>query len=480
MKKYIGVITFSLALFLFLAFFFVGCKGDEVTQNSQYNISIEFDGENTLRGSERVTFENSSDNALDYVQFNLYANAFKDKDKVVTTGDERAYYEGFNEGGIQILRVAVEGQDGEFSLSEDDEIMIVSLGREIYPDESALIEIDFILTLANVNHRLGRGENTINLGNFYPILSVYENGVGFYTTLYKPFGDPFYSGVADYQVSISCPEEFIVASSGQGTREGNVSTFEGKNIRDFALVLSKDFSSKKKKGVCEVEYFGYEGDENINECLDLSLKAVEYFSNNFGEYPYEKLTVVKNSFLQGGMEYSGLVMISDEVEDVEYVIVHEIAHQWWYGGVGNNQFEHAWIDEGLAEYSSLMFFRDNGGYGVDYKEYLNACTSSYKLYEKVQNKVYGRVDGVMDKNLDNFLSSPDYVAMAYTKSTLMFNSLEEGLGRGKFLSALRKLYEDYLFKVVSPPEVIACFSSSSHRDLEGFFTSWLHGKTVVL
>ena len=334
---------------------------------------------------------------------------------------------------------------------------------------------------------MGKGENTINLGNFYPIVSVYENGKGFYSNVYQPFGDPFYSQVASYNVIISCPEKFKVASSGEKKSEkceNGIKTlnFTGENMRDFAIVLSDKFVSQSgMSSVCDVEYYGYDNDKNLNECLIVAKDAVNYFSKNFGAYPYRKLSVVKNSFVQGGMEYPGLVMISDDAgeESLPYIIVHEVAHQWWYGAVGDNQFETAWLDEGLAEMSTLMFFRDNTDYGVDYKETLDGCLNSYKVYEKVQNKVYGKVDGVMDKRLDKFASSPDYVALSYTKSTLMFSTLEEQLGRKKFLSALKDFYKKFAFKEASRADIIASFSSSSRRNLEGFFNSWLDGKIVI-
>lgn len=479
MKKSTFCITFLLSLALFCGMLFVGCTGKTQSKRTAYSIELSFEGENTLLGSEKVFYQNNSDNTLAFIQFNLFANAFKNKDSVLTVIEEdRGYYNDFSEGKIEILSV----KEGERVLErifegENQEIMKVYLEEEIYPEESITLSIDFVITLADINHRLGRGENTINLGNFYPIISVYENGVGFYTNVYKPFGDPFYSQVADYEVKISCPENFCVASSGYW--EGD--SFKGENMRDFALVLSDKFSSVKgKTSTCEVEYFGYEGDENLDDCLEVSMNAVEYFSKNFGSYPYKKLSVVKNSFVQGGMEYPSLVMISDEVEDVNYVIVHEIAHQWWYGVVGNNQYETSWLDEGLAEYSTLMFFRDNENYGVNFDDAISGCMSSYKIYEKVQKKVYGSVDGVMDKKLDSFSSSADYVALAYTKSTLMFNCLEGQIGEKKFLNALKDLYKTFAFKEVKREDFVASFSSSSHRDLEGFFSSWLDGKSVIV
>lgn len=488
MKKATIFVNISILLALFMGLLFVGCIKKPVGEKTSYIISIDYDGENTISGCENVCYVNNTDNALSFLQFNLFANAFQDKDAVVTVIEEdRAYYNGFNEGKIEISSVESDGEKLEFSFDGDNnEIMKVLLVNEIYPDEKINIEIEFTLTLADINHRLGRGKETVNLGNFYPILSVYENGKGFYKNIYQPFGDPFYSQVASYQVEISYPQEFNVASSGikQNESKGDKckTIFKGENMRDFALVLSKNFDSiSVKNSACEIEYYGYRGDTNIKQCLQVAQDAVTYFSKTFGNYPYKKLSVVKNSFVQGGMEYPSLVMISDEVDNdnLNYVIVHEVAHQWWYGVVGNNQYETAWLDEGLAEQSTLMFFRDITKYNVNFKERLQSCYDSYKLYQKVQQKVYGKVDEVMDKSLDKFSSSPDYVAMAYTKSTLMLSTLEETLGKSKFNACLKGMYKDFSFKEMSKADFIAYFSTKSHRNLEPFFKSWLDGEIVI-
>ena len=119
-------------------------------------------------------------------------------------------------------------------------------------------------------------------------------------------------------------------------------------------------------GIC-VKYVGYFSDENINDCLDISKEAVAYFNDTFGKYPYKTLTISKTPFMFGGMEYPGLVFISDSIEDeIEYkkVIVHEIAHQWWYSVVGNDESKEAWLDESLVAgdlYNNnllLILFRD--------------------------------------------------------------------------------------------------------------------------
>ena len=228
------------------------------------------------------------------------------------------------------------------------------------------LEIKFGLTIPNCAHRFGYAENTLNLGNWYPIACVFEAGE-FVTDGYSANGDPFFSDVANYFVTFNYPSELKLACTGEKQGESiakDISTVQirATAVRDFACVFSEKFSVISSPNAdCTINYFYYD-DEKFEKHLQVCVDAVNTFNSLFGMYPYSVLNVVKSNFFQGGMEYPQLVYISDMIDnDSEYinVIVHEIAHQWWYGVVGNNECENAWIDEGLAEYSTALFYDKN-------------------------------------------------------------------------------------------------------------------------
>src|SRR3972149_5919831 len=88
--------------------------------------------------------------------------------------------------------------------------------------------------------------------------------------------------------------------------------------------------------------------------------ALQYFNDWLGKYPYPNLTVVDppiKAFGAGGMEYPTLITggsvygLPEGLRFIELVTIHEFGHQYWYGLVGNNEFEEAWLDEGLNQYS---------------------------------------------------------------------------------------------------------------------------------
>ena len=453
-----------------MAFPLVGCKDKQLSNLTNYNISLSYDeDENILTGKETVTFFNYYDNMFENLYFHLYPNAFREdaKNKVVSsTKIEEAYPNGLSYGNIEIKSVLNNGNQLKYSVEgQDQNILNVSLPLQLYPDDIISIDIEFTVKLANINHRLGYGENTINFGNFYPILAVYESGKGFMLNPYHSNGDPFYSECSNYQVEIDFSKEFNIAHSGKLMsiiEEGNRQKvkIEEDNIRDFAFVLSNKFEKISTKiNDIVINYWGYKDDDDLNVRLQTCVDAVETFNDMIGVYPYSQLNVVKSNFVHGGMEFPELVLISDKVlsDDNDYVIVHEIAHQWWYGIIGNDEYNHAWIDEGLTEYSTLLFFEENDDYGFKYNEMIKSITNSYKLFEKIYTKVTGEVDGRMERPLNEFNTEPEYVQCIYNKSVIMFDSLREMIGIKKLKNAMKDLYKDYSYKNVSPEILIASF-----------------------
>lgn len=482
-----------IVLLLIISFCCVGHE-KENKNLTLYNLSLLYDEQNhILSGSERVNYVNNYDNMFDCLYFHLYPNAFREgaKNGVVSASNiDTAYPNGLSYGWIDIQNVTYEnGEKASFNIcGEDENILEIKLAEELYPDENVEINIYFETKLANINHRLGYGENTINFGNFYPIACVYESGIGFSQSLYHSNGDPFYSECANYEVEIEFNSAFELATTGVKEKVENgggkkVDKIFAKNVRDFCFVLSDKFEcvSQIVDGI-EVNYYGYQNDENLAKCLKTGIDALQTFGRLFGDYPYSQLSIVKSNFVHGGMEYPNIVLISDEVlaqKDYEYVIIHEIAHQWWYGVVGNDEYNHAWLDEGLAEYSTLMFYQENPEYGEDFEGLVKSSLESYKLFEKVYIKVTGSVDGSMDRAICDFATEPEYVQCTYTKGVIMFNTLREMVGDKKFKSALKNYYHDFMFKNASPADLIAQFVSSCGKSTEGFFNSWLEGKVVI-
>ena len=342
------------------------------------------------------------------------------------------------------------------------------------------------MQLPNCLHRFGYGDNTYNFGNFYPIVSIYEQGA-FREDNYGANGDPFYSQMSNYDVTITYDDDFILASSGEqlNTTLSNglkTTTINADAVRDFAFVLSKNFSVISKKTGNTTVYYYYYDDATPEKSLQAGVDAISTFNNLFGEYPYKTYSVVKANFIHGGMEYPNLVYISDSVEDYEdyiNVIIHEAAHQWWYNLVGSNACEYAWLDEGLTEFSTLLFYRYNKGYNVNIEDSLNASLSSYLLFSEIYESAYGEFNSTMSRNVNDFSGEMEYVYVTYVKGVLFFDSLEETIGEKNFLKALKHYFKENEFKIATPDDMISSFEIVTKRSLEGFFDSWINGKVIL-
>ncbi len=476
MKKFAFLFVFIFALPLFL----VGCGGQ--VQLSSYDIVCEYDeNSHTLTCEQNVNYVNNSNNTLNEICFFLYPNSFKEI-AVSNAYYDRAYPNGDSFGDIEIESVKIGDKDAEFNI-ENEAILNVTLFNELFPNENIEINLSYVVNLANVYHRLGYGDNAVNFGNFYPILCVYDDG--FVKNSFASNGDPFYSDIANYNVQITFPSNYTLATSGEvlrSTNENSKTTTEikGEKLRDFCFVLSTKFVviSKTINDV-NVNYYYYD-DENAEEYLTLACEVIEEFSSSFGDYPYKNVNVVKTNFCFGGMEYPNLVYISDEITDSEtyrYVIVHELAHQWWYSLVGNNEYEEAWLDESLTEYSTALFF-ERHDYGLNYDDIIAGADSTYRLFVDVYSNVLGDVDESMNRNLGEFETEPEYVNCVYTKGVLMYDSLRKTLGDSKFFKCLKDYFENFRYKNASGADLINSFSSSSHRNLEGYFSSWLNGEVI--
>ena len=479
MKKWFLVFV----LFCIGVFAFAGC-GREDSNYPSYKIDVTFDEESmSLSCQQETTFFNTTGKTLDRLCFFLYANAFEQGQKPVAASNfDKAYPHGESYGNITFQNVETDNASAKTELSANHSILTIYLEKPLQKNQEISVKMEYFVYLANINHRLGYGDDTVNCGSFFPILCVYENG-DFVQNGYAQAGDPFYSEVANFEVTLSCPKEYVVASTGDV-----ISQSEGKRkieanlVRDFCFVMSKKFEKKSEVvGDFEVNYLFYD-DAKANEHLQTAAKAMQTFCEMIGKYPYRQISIVKTDFCFGGMEYPNIVMISDALvseEEVAYVIVHELAHQWWYALVGKNEFSEAWVDESLTEYSTLLFFEKHAEFGINYDKSISATTTSYKQFVKTYEKVFGFVDESMNRPLDKFSTEPEYVNCVYTKGVLLYDSVRERIGKKKFEKCLKAYFQKYKFKIAHAEDLKRCFSHASGRQLSSLFDAWIEGRVKI-
>lgn len=461
-------------------------KETGITTYKQYLIYN--DNDKKLEGKETINFYNYTDVVLNEICLHLYPNAYKEgsKSKVVSLSVyEKAYPNGVSYGDIKIESVSHGNDYLEYEITGQDENILKIKIDELYPNDYFEFEVGFSVNIANINHRLGYGASTINLCNYYPIVCVYEDGA-YKTDLYDSNGDPFYSKVANYEVCITYPKNLILASTGSQKNvidgENKKTTITASSVRDFAMVLSPRFEVRDEiyDGV-RIQYYFYD-DTDPKTTLKV-IKDTLTVNKKYGKYPYGDLSVVESNFVHGGMEYPGLVLISDDLEDYDTylnVVVHELCHQWWYGVVGNDEYNYGFLDEGLTDYCTARFYDYYPELGHSSKEIFHNAAMSYTNFVKIYSDVKGddfKTD--MLRSLNDFETENEYVYLCYVKSMLMFATLEDLLGTKKFDACLKYYYECNKYQEAGPYDLAKAFSSASGKDLNSFFESWFNGTVVI-
>ncbi len=474
-----------IATLLTACFFLSACKEEE-KPHTKYELTAEYVPENrTLTGAVKVTFENVTDNEISLLKFNLYPNAYRQDalyKPLSKTYEQGAYYAGQSYGETVVS--SVNGAKGWEVLGEDENILYAYLERSLFPGDSVVLDIGFMTKLAQVNHRTGVTAHTVNLGNFYPVLCGFKDG-GFYECAYYSDGDPFYADCADYKMTLTLPKEYEVACTGElleeeGLESKKVYTVYATNVRDFAMVLSESYRVlTAQSGETSIAYYYY-ADEAPQETLQAATEAFAFYEKTFGAYPRDSYAVAETGLCFGGMEYSALTMLSDELKgEARYrAVAHETAHQWWGVTVGSDQIENAWQDEGLAEYSAALFFEQYEKYGFTREDIVTAALKEYRSYYDVYGSVLGRTDTRMTRHLKEFLSEYEYRCISYDKAVVMFDTLRKSVGEEKFEGSLRRYYRENTYKMASVGSLVGSFEKTG-LDVHGFFESFLLGKGVL-
>jgi len=432
---------------------------------TQYSIELSVDPESRLiEGGERVRYTNTEDVSLGEVAFRLFPET-----------------PGYG-GQMSVDGVLVDGQPADTRLELMRSALYVALPQPLNPGETLTLQLDFRVVVpedAEVGYgQLSLAEGILALPNVYPLIPVYDDE-GWNVELAPPYGDAVYSDVALYRVDIRAPSEQVIVTSGSALNRVDNSdgtattTFVSGPMRDFAIAMSADFvaSTATVDGILVSSYTLPQDVEGGERALGYAIDAVKVFSETFGRYPYAELDVVETPTTAGGIEYPGLVVIAQRLYDqsggfFEFVVAHEVAHQWWYALVGSDQVDEPWLDEALVQYSTLLYFEEMQGLSVADGVRRQAFEEPY---ETLVNE--GR-DAPVGQPVRAFRRK-DYSPVVYGKGPLFFQALRDEVGDDTFLAILRGYLEAYRYQIATPEGFLTLAEETSGQKLDGLYQKWI-------
>ena len=422
------------------------------SEHFHYAMDLTLDADNNeIGGTVTIDFFNTSDDDWDKLCMRDYSSLFVDA--------ETAGYDGAVEtnGAITDIKNIKDGRDGssiEMTREEDVSVIWLDLGKPLAAGEAMTLTYEFTAKIPTVADRYGVEEGVYNVTNFYPILAVYENDKHDWShAAFYSVGECFFSEISDYDVKLTVPADYIIASTGVETLEQEdadkwVYSIDAPCVRDFVFCACNDF-------VVVDDYYEdvhirvmYSATDPVQSdmssveetALLASYQSLAGFGEYFGQYPYDELEVILAPIDAGGMEYPNLVIIEESLAyDPSYfaqVIAHEIGHQWFMGIVGSNSGMEPWLDESFASYTEAAFaeFIEDDGMMEDVDMY---CSRKYMDLADMGDYLTDEGYLPINRSHYDFKNDNTYITAVYTIGEMALYQMEEILGRDEFHAVIR-------------------------------------------
>lgn len=441
---------------------------------SRYTIDINLGSANFekgnglyLTGTEQIIYTNTEDVPLNHVYFRLYPNL-----------------PGYG-GQMRVDEVLVQGQPVEPALEAQKTALRVPLPADLLPGQRIAFDLSYqavVPTGPNQGYNIFSYANgTISLAGFYPALAVYDES-GWNIEVPPPYGDATHLDVSLYQVQLTAPSQMVVAASGslveESTHSDNTKTLRlvSGPMRDFYLAMSQNFkvASQVVDGTVVNSYYPPHLEQGGQLALQYAVDALRVFNQHFGQYPYAEFDVAATPTTAGGVEYPGIVVISERIYNQEgvffqHVIAHEVAHQWWYGLVGNNQIDEPWLDESLTNYSTVFYWQQVEGVETARQVIETFFTAPYQ-----RAKTQGRDKAVIGP-VENF-TVEEYSTFVYGKGPLFFNALRQEVGDDMYFEIMQSYYRQYRYKIASAQNLFTVIEQVSGQNVEPLLETWLEAR----
>jgi hypothetical protein len=446
--------------------------GPVVHYRIEVTVETPTDGETArLSGHETVRYVNNAPVSLDAVYFRLFPN-LPSYGGEMTVGEVRV--------GEDTVTTRLEAQDTALR---------VPLPTPLPPGGETTLALEFETTVP-ITVGVGYGQfvylqDVMALANFFPIIPAYDeencarfgNCVqGWNIEVAAPYGDAVFSPTALFEVFVSAPDEWTVVASGslvdkQPAADDRLTWHMVSGpMRDFNVVLSPRFevATDTVSGITVNSYYLPEDVLGGRRVLGWVVESLAFFGEHFGPYPFAEFDVVATPTAAGGIEYPGLIVMpirnyGDTSGRFQWSTVHEVAHQWWYSLVGNDQQDEPWVDEALTQYSTALFF----------ERQLNWDGAVAEVFEPR----YAQVAGTEEDDLITLpvadYTEANYGPLVYSKGPLFFHAMRQEVGDEAFDAILKSFFVNYRYGIASGKELLGLAASVSGMDLNDLYREWL-------
>ncbi len=504
-------------------------------QEVHYRIDVALDDSlHQIQGRWEMDYVNHSPDTLSYILIHLWANAFQDRSsafarqKLRQNSLEFHFAPDSRRGGYRDLAFAAAGKPLLWEPWEGHtDIIRLMLPEPLAPKRQIKLNTPFTLQIPASFSRLGHVGQSYQMTQWYPKPAVYDRA-GWHPMPYLEWGE-YYSEFGSFDVRLTLPENYVVGATGRlespeeadflrqkaaateaylndpdrsphhdpaftlGTFPPSSAAmktirYTADNVHDFAWFADKRFRVQKGQVVQPSGavtdtwvMFTDEEEELWKDALGYVNRAVAFYSTLVGEYPYPHATAVQSALSAGGgMEYPMITVIglSGNAQGLDEVITHEVGHNWFYGVLGFNERDHAWMDEGINSYYDHRYSRRYYP-GSSLDSYvpaflqggskLEAGEAAY-LYLARQNR-----DQSPATTSDGF-DVINYFIQSYEKPAFVLRYLEQYLGREAFDAAMQAFYREWQFRHPAPADFRDFLIRKSGKNLDWLFEGFIYSK----
>lgn len=364
----------------------------------------------------------------------------------------------------------------------------ITLTEPLPPDETIGIEIAYNVEAPDRSGYVlfGASEGILNLPYSYPILAAQTTegaqlgpASSWRLDVPPPHGDIAIADPSFFTITATVPSGITLVASGveithtQGISDTVQHVLVAGPDREWTMTASPRFqqASLDVDGIRVNSYFLPQDANAGRSALANAAAAVRVYNRLFAPYPFTELDIVESPTRYLGMEYPGLNYIGldtyrDQYGSQEVLVAHEVAHQWWYGLVNSDPFRYPWLDEGLAEHSSLLFTEMI--HGPNAAERMRALRWQVPVDWAVKNGY----DAPAGQEVTAF-DGTNYEILVYAKSALFFDALYQALGHDKYLEVLRTFIARYRFKTPTPADFLAVVGEVGGIDPQPIYQKWI-------